>query len=626
MSIYEKVIEEINQCRTNPSKYSTKLSNIIKYYRGNVFEKPGGVPLETEEGVSNVKACINYLKSVIPVPPLDLSDSLTLAAQMHADDIGPTGTTGHIGSDGSEPSDRIEKFCEWSGHLGENIDYGNSDPQDIVTSLLIDDGVLARGQRLNIMKKEHNYIGIGFGYHTEYQYVCVILFTELVIEDTSSFQSSSKSSARKMKKSEYIKVKEITPEQSKLISSRSKGLKARQNKINASETKSAFTKFDNTESSRQEILEIKKFFDKADHDSSGTVSCTEIMKIIENSDLEVSNLSAYQQIKDIDSNTIGTLDFEGFLGVVADKIGKKKTIEDYSLIKVDESSVLEKSPQAPRLFNNHSESDMFNLLIAEAKQLFNDLDTKKSGCIDLKTIKNALDSNYFKSYNSTIVEAINNIITTKPQKLDYKEFIQVLSNTYELSNSLQSSFRSINYSAIPKSKITSYESYSAKPANSKNPKKQEISKEKSKVSDGQISEIKKAFDLFDVKEIGIIKTLDLKKAMKDQGFKHKNPTVYKLISELVRQGKEELDYDMFYNLLTENSVENDSEDEIKKFFDLFDREKLGYIELRNLKKVAKELGENLDDDDMINLIRQSDLDGDGKVTYQDFFKIMSKVV
>ena len=46
--------------------------------------------------------------------------------------------------------------------------------------------------------------------------------------------------------------------------------------------------------------------------------------------------------------------------------------------------------------------------------------------------------------------------------------------------------------------------------------------------------------------------------------------------------------------------------------------------LKNLKKIAKELGENLDDDDIIELITKTDKDGDGKVSFDEFYHVMSK--
>lgn len=57
-------------------------------------------------------------------------DSLAVAARDHANDIGPKGIVGHSGSDGSTMTDRIERYGEWMGHVGENISFGQSSGMD----------------------------------------------------------------------------------------------------------------------------------------------------------------------------------------------------------------------------------------------------------------------------------------------------------------------------------------------------------------------------------------------------------------------------------------------------------------------------------------------------------------
>jgi Ca2+-binding EF-hand superfamily protein len=50
----------------------------------------------------------------------------------------------------------------------------------------------------------------------------------------------------------------------------------------------------------------------------------------------------------------------------------------------------------------------------------------------------------------------------------------------------------------------------------------------------------------------------------------------------------------------------------------------GFITFKNLKRVAKELGENLTDEEIQEMIDEADRDGDGQVSEEEFVRIMKK--
>ena len=63
--------------------------------------------------------------------------------------------------------------------------------------------------------------------------------------------------------------------------------------------------------------------------------------------------------------------------------------------------------------------------------------------------------------------------------------------------------------------------------------------------------------------------------------------------------------------MTRKFRERDPTDEILKAFKLFDEEGSGKITLKNLKKVAREMGENLSDAELQAMIDEFDKDNDG---------------
>jgi len=59
-----------------------------------------------------------------------------------------------------------------------------------------------------------------------------------------------------------------------------------------------------------------------------------------------------------------------------------------------------------------------------------------------------------------------------------------------------------------------------------------------------------------------------------------------------------LSFDDFLGLMTVKMAEKDSKEEILKAFRLFDDDETGKISFKNLKRVAKELGENLTNEEL----------------------------
>ena len=65
-------------------------------------------------------------------------------------------------------------------------------------------------------------------------------------------------------------------------------------------------------------------------------------------------------------------------------------------------------------------------------------------------------------------------------------------------------------------------------------------------------------------------------------------------------------------------------EEIRKAFRVFDDDESGKISLKNLRRVAKELGETMTDDKLQEMIDEADRDGDGEISEDDFIRIMKK--
>jgi len=143
------------------------------------------------------------------------------------------------------------------------------------------------------------------------------------------------------------------------------------------------------------------------------------------------------------------------------------------------------------------------------------------------------------------------------------------------------------------------------------------------LTEEQKQEIKEAFELFDTDKDGAVDFHELKVAMRALGFDLKKPEVLKIIRDHDKSGQGLLEYDDFSKIMSERIMARNPHEEIRRAFQLFDDDQTGKISLRNLRRVAKELGEPLDDDELQAMIEEFDLDQDGEINEQEFFAIMS---
>lgn len=75
--------------------------------------------------------------------------------------------------------------------------------------------------------------------------------------------------------------------------------------------------------------------------------------------------------------------------------------------------------------------------------------------------------------------------------------------------------------------------------------------------------------------------------------------------------------------MTERILTRDPLEEMRKAFKLFDEDGTGRISLRNLRHIAMELGENIDDDELRAMIDEFDLDGDGESKFTFLLFLLS---
>ena len=147
------------------------------------------------------------------------------------------------------------------------------------------------------------------------------------------------------------------------------------------------------------------------------------------------------------------------------------------------------------------------------------------------------------------------------------------------------------------------------------------------LSTEEVDEIKQAFDLFDTNGTGKIDPKELKAAMQSLGFDSKNPTIFQLIADLdtpeaAKNGG--IDFDNFVEAINDKLGDKESKEGIRRIFDLFiDDHNSDTITLNSLKKIARELGENMTAEELKDMLERASSNGT-ELTFDEFYEIMTK--
>lgn len=145
------------------------------------------------------------------------------------------------------------------------------------------------------------------------------------------------------------------------------------------------------------------------------------------------------------------------------------------------------------------------------------------------------------------------------------------------------------------------------------------------LSEEQRQEVREAFELFDSDKNGLIDAHEMKVAMRALGFEAKREEVLRMMEEVSARdhtGQLLINLQDFTDLMTDKIAQRDPRQEMLKAFQLFSDGPQGRISLRSLRRVARELGETLSDDELQAMIDEFDKDQDGEINAEEFLAIM----
>ena len=135
-------------------------------------------------------------------------------------------------------------------------------------------------------------------------------------------------------------------------------------------------------------------------------------------------------------------------------------------------------------------------------------------------------------------------------------------------------------------------------------------------------EYKEAFQLFDKDNDDKITAEELGIVMRALGANPTKQRIGEIVKEFDKENTGKFDQETFLQIMAAYGQEVDSTEDIKKAFEIFDKEKNGYISASELKHVLTTLGEKLSEQEVDDLLKEIGVE-DGLINVDDFVKLIS---
>ena len=147
------------------------------------------------------------------------------------------------------------------------------------------------------------------------------------------------------------------------------------------------------------------------------------------------------------------------------------------------------------------------------------------------------------------------------------------------------------------------------------------------LSNEEIEEIRQAFELFDSSGEGKLDPKELISSMKALNYDKENPTMYNLLADLETfnsKKNERITFDEYVTAINAKLRDSESKEGVRRIFDMFiDDPNSDTININSLRKVALELGENMSNDDLKDMLERTSSSGK-EITFDEFYEIMTK--
>ncbi|EAY12928.1 EF hand family protein [Trichomonas vaginalis G3] len=142
------------------------------------------------------------------------------------------------------------------------------------------------------------------------------------------------------------------------------------------------------------------------------------------------------------------------------------------------------------------------------------------------------------------------------------------------------------------------------------------------LTESEKQEIREAFDMFAQDGSSYLDLSQFKVAMRALGFVPAKGEAKALMARVCDGNNQSMDFSQFQTLMAEKMFERNPKIEIDQAWELFDKDQDGYISFEDLKSITDELGENLTEQELLDMIKEADREKKGMIGKEDFYRVL----
>ena len=143
----------------------------------------------------------------------------------------------------------------------------------------------------------------------------------------------------------------------------------------------------------------------------------------------------------------------------------------------------------------------------------------------------------------------------------------------------------------------------------------------------EIKELKDIFELFDEDGSGTIDPTEVTQILSHLGLDKRNPIVYQMITDMQGRTKA-INFDDFLAIVVNRLGDVKSREGLAKLYQVYDTDGTGILDFEKFKTVAREIGENLNDDQILEMMHHvhvlNKTESNEQFDFEDFYKVVTK--